>query len=283
MTTIPIVKMSGSGNLFVVVDNREGLLNGSLEAFARRVCEMEKTDGLLLVERPDRDSEHFKMHFFNPDGSEVGMCGNGARCIAYYAATELGMPDKISFSVQGVARPVSAIVDRTKRWVEVELDDVTGYRAGFLKAKDAGLPPLSEVSFVMSGVPHAVVWVEDLEHTDVGRLGSAIRRHAVFHETQGTNVNFVVCKGPQRLAIRTYERGVERETGACGTGAAAASAVAAIEEKIKPVSGQQYRVSLKTRSGEELMVSFVLGSNREAGQVRLAGGVRVLGQKEFVS
>jgi diaminopimelate epimerase len=199
-------------------------------------------DGLILVEDLEDEDIDFAWRFYNADGSLAEMCGNGARCVARFALLEGIAGPRMRF--QTLAGVISAEV----------LDDEV--RIGMTDPGDLQLDLTIELadgamtlSTVNTGVPHAIVMVEDVEIIDVVALGRQIRYHEAFAPA-GTNVNFLSPKPNGGFSIRTYERGVEDETLACGTGNVAAAIVAA--EKLGAVSP----ITLTTRSGIDLTISF---------------------------
>ena len=227
---LSFVKMHGAGNDFILIDDRDGSfpIDDYMRVAAmaaRRIgigCE-----GVLLVQRSDRVD--FRMRFFNPDGSEAEMCGNGARCVAAFArAIGAAKSDRMRFE--------TAAGD-----VEAEILDESLVRIAMPSPKDFG------EDFVVAGVPHCIVPVENLSKVDVEAEGRRIRLSPRF-SPNGTNVDFVVYRQPDRVAIRTYERGVEAETGACGTGSVA-SAVIGVKDY-----GLEFPVRIKTSRGYELVV-----------------------------
>ncbi len=247
---IPFTKMSGSGNDFILIDHRDHFLEEDrLKDFIRKVCQRRISvgaDGLILIERSQKAD--FKWRFYNADGSEAEMCGNGGRCVARFAHLKGIAGPSLSFET--LAGTISAQVNGQR--VKLQLTKPHGLKL------DQKIPVEGEeriVSVINTGVPHAVLFVEDLEGTDVVRMGRAIRRHANFTPA-GTNANFVRLEGPSRLSIRTYERGVEDETLACGTGVVAAALVAAFKGFVKSP------VSVRTRGGEILTVHFEIGNGR---------------------
>lgn len=244
MKRIPFVKMQGSGNDFILVDNRSRILDpGSLGEFIRKVCRRSVSvgaDGLILLEESDRAD--FRWHFFNSDGSRAEMCGNGSRCAARWAHM-LGMaPAKLTFETD--AGILSAEV-RGRR-VKVRLTEPSAVHRSVEIPRNGAVLRLHSVN---TGVPHAVEFVEDLEGCPVVEEGRFIRFHERF-QPAGTNVNFVRPLDRSRLALRTYERGVEEETLACGTGAVAAALISA---ELNLVGSP---VDVLTRSGEVLRISF---------------------------
>jgi diaminopimelate epimerase len=217
---LPFVKMSGSGNDFIIIDNRHGIVGGrDRSALARRVCRRHTSvgaDGLILIEESDRAA--FRWDFYNADGSRADMCGNGGRCAARFAQMEGIVPAELSFETG--AGIIAAEVAGTS--VKIQLTRPGDYRENIVLDVE-GMEYTA--SFVNTGVPHTVVMVNDVRLVDVPAKGRLIRYHPAFLPA-GTNVNFVSVIGPGRLRVRTYERGVEGETLACGTGSVASALVA---------------------------------------------------------
>lgn len=258
MRTIPFWKMAGAGNDFVVVDNRgRALAESELAAFARATGDRRRgvgSDGLLAVEAGRVRGADFRMRFFNPDGSEAEMCGNGSRCIALFAREIGAAPESMRFET--LAGTVSAEIAGGGpaagggSIVRVTLPDVAPAERFTLTDLPCGEP--REFVFLNTGVPHAVVALADeaaLEAVPVKKAGGAIRRHARFAPA-GTNADFLVRLGASRVRVRTYERGVEGETLACGTGAVASAIAASILWDAAPP------VEVETRGGETLTIRF---------------------------
>ncbi|HLF85516.1 MAG TPA: diaminopimelate epimerase [Nitrospiria bacterium] len=244
MIKVPFYKMSGSGNDFILIDNRKGILSGmDMESFASRICVHRMSvggDGLIFIE--ESKVADFKCTLHNADGSRADMSGNGSRCTARFAFL-LGIVKKdMTFETgAGVLRA-----------------EVEGYlvKVSFPPPKDLRLNIDIDIDgerydghFINTGVPHLVYLVNDVERLDLIKIGRATRRHNIFSPA-GTNVNFIKLVSGNTLQIRTYERGVEDETLACGTGSVASAIIASI---LKGVSSP---VILKTRSGKELIVHF---------------------------
>jgi diaminopimelate epimerase len=251
-------KMNGAGNDFVCLDNRAKKLRLTRRQIAKLCCRQfgVGADGLLVLE-PGSKLTDFRMRYYNADGGEAEMCGNGARCFARFAQKITGLRKKqIRFDTG--AGPVGA--EFFGNQVRVEL---TAPHSLKLNQKiETSQGPLT-VNSINTGVPHAVLFVDDLEQTDVRRLGAELRHHREF-QPQGTNVNFVRVLGPGKLRVRTYERGVEDETLACGTGVTASALIASA------VHGFQAPVAVTVRSGATLKVLFKInGASFEA--VRLHG------------
>lgn len=236
--------MSGAGNDFVCVDNRKEKLRLNRTQIAR-LCHRQfgvGADGLLLLE-PGSDGTDFRMRYYNADGGEAEMCGNGARCFARFAQKMTGIRKKLVRFGTG-AGPVGAEFFGDE--VRVEL---TPPRDLMLDRRITASPGKLTVHSINTGVPHAVLFVDDLEKIDMVKLGSELRFHPTF-QPKGTNVNFVQVLGPNKLRVRTYERGVENETLACGTGVAAVALISSL------VQGFNSPVSVCVQGGDILKVLF---------------------------
>lgn len=205
-------KMNGAGNDFVVIDNRDLSHQLSKEEIAR-ICQRQRgvgADGLLAVE-PAENGADYKMRYYNADGGEAEMCGNGARCFARFVnRLEGGNLETTSFETIAGAIEAEFIGDEVKIELSKPFDLALGLE---LEIADS----TALVHSLNTGVPHAVLFVENLAEVNVREWGSAVRHHGQFAPA-GTNVNFVEVREPGLIAIRTYERGVEDETLACGTG-----------------------------------------------------------------
>ena len=235
--------MNGAGNDFVLLDNRTGSLQLDAKAI-EQICDRHRgvgADGLLLVE-PASNGADFKMRYYNSDGGEAEMCGNGARCFARYANRLTGSADRVSFeTLAGVITaefPGELVQINMSTPKDLRLNDsldVAGERL--------------VVHSINTGVPHAVVFVSDLEATDVQHLGRTIRYHEHF-TPKGTNVNFVKILDPNTIAIRTYERGVEGETLACGTGVVACALI------LHELNNVPQPIGVRVKGGDLLQVGF---------------------------
>src|SRR4029077_14237514 len=236
-------KMNGAGNDFILFDNRSGDIDLDRNQIAL-LCDRHRgigADGILLLEKPTNRAD-FRMRYFNADGGEAEMCGTGARCFARFANKVGGQKEKISFET-----PAGVISAELKGdLVTLRMTETTDLR---LKID---LPMASEnktVHFINSGVPHVVIPVAKIDQADVRREGAAIRYHKMFLPN-GTNVNFIEKRESNRIAIRTYERGVEDETLACGTGIVASALIFAASEK------SSSPITVIARGGDELEVGF---------------------------
>jgi diaminopimelate epimerase len=270
---IHFFKMTGAGNDFILIDNRKGLVDSDhCQELVRYACRHKLSvgaDGMILIENdPEVD---FKWRFFNADASEGEMCGNGARCAARFAYLK-GIVPKPRMAFRTLAGIIKAelLGDRVK----VQMTSPHSLKMDQNLDADGGSFSLD---FINTGVPHAVCFAADeieLELTDVLRWGHALRFHPHF-QPAGANVNFVWVRDPHHLVVRTYERGVEGETLACGTGCIASSLISAARDRV--VSP----VDVKTRGGESLTIYFEMSRKKQNpadaqfGEVYLEGEARV--------
>ncbi len=240
---LKFAKIQGTGNDFIIINNLSGafneFINGVKEEAAVRVLCSRRTgvgaDGLILIE--GSEVADFKWRFFNSDGSRAEMCGNGMRCVARYAFEEGLAPSRMA-----VETDVGIVEAEVKgRNVKVKLTSPTDFKLGL---EVNGLT----VHFVNTGVPHAVVFVDRVDQVDVNKVGRELRFSPLFAPS-GANVNFVEVR-MDRIIVRTYERGVESETLACGTGAVASALISA------KVFSLPSPVEVEVRSGERLKVYF---------------------------
>ncbi len=247
-------KLQGSGNDFIVIDNRDGKVQRllkdrgiSVEDFVVKLCTPHTgvgADGLILIEEPKDPENDFRWQFFNADGSVAEMCGNGSRCAVRFCYEKGIVGERVKFeTLAGVIK--AQVLEGGKR-VKVQLTPPSEPRDRCLEADGLTV----KGTFINTGVPHFVVPSENLESLNVKSLGRAIRFHEEFRP-QGTNVNFVEPVSESTLKIRTYERGVEAETLACGTGATASAIVAYLKGLVK-----EKPVEVITKGGEVLKIDF---------------------------
>lgn len=257
MNTIPFWKMHGAANDFILVDDREQTFPAHDRDWLAQIVSRNTgvgSEGFILIQPSDRAD--FKMRFFNPDGNEAEMCGNGARCVARLAH-EIGAAPP-TMSIETMAGVVQA--ELKGEIVQLRMTDPTDWKMHQqLKANDTDIT----YHFVNSGVPHVVMETEEAKSVDLLTLGSTIRHHPAF-APQGTNVNFISLKGADTLRVRTYERGVEGETPACGTGIVASALIAG---KLGRVGSP---VRIISTSGNTLEVHFML-TEKGAEEVILMG------------
>jgi diaminopimelate epimerase len=260
---IEFYKMSGSGNDFIIIDNRDLSLNvGDLPAFVRKVCARRISvgaDGLFLIE--PSETVNFKWQFFNSDGSMGEMCGNGSRCVARYAYLKGIAPKKMSFET--LAGIISAEVNNDV--VKVRLTDPSPLRIAqtiMLNDRECILDCID------TGVPHAVAFVDSVETCAVVGTGRQIRNHEHF-APRGANADFAEVLNRHKMKVRTYERGVEDETLACGTGVVASVLAAAGRGLVETP------VDVTVQSGETLRIYFTRRNDRFC-EIYLEGKVKII-------
>ncbi len=254
-------KMNGAGNDFIVIDNRDLSISLDEDTIAA-LCDRHRgigADGLLAVEPAEKGAD-FKFRYYNADGGEAEMCGNGARCFGFFTAhlsEEEDIPKSVSFET--IAGTLTA---------EIIGDDV---RIAMSEPKDLDLKaPVrienfqNDIHFLNTGVPHAVSFIDDLENTDVFTHGRAIREHEYF-ASAGTNANFAKVLAPDHIAIRTYERGVEDETLACGTGMVACALIHHL------LTGAESPIKVDVEGGDTLSIGFEKTSDTTFTNVTLTG------------
>ncbi len=257
--TLEFTKMSGAGNDFILLDNRAGNIALTREQVVR-LCHRQfgiGADGVMLLVPARTGQADWAWQFYNSDGSDAEMCGNGARCFARYIQRTTGWSQP-SVAFETVAGVIRADFDGDRVTVNLTSPHSLRLREG-VKTSQGEL----EVSSLNTGVPHAVVFVPDADRAMVQQLGAELRWHEHF-KPRGTNVNFAQVKGPNFIRVRTYERGVEGETLACGTGVSASAMIASA------LHGFTSPVRVQVQGGDELEVAF---SSRDGqfGDVRLKG------------
>jgi diaminopimelate epimerase len=261
--------MSGCGNDFIIIDNRSHVIEeNDLSTFIVGVCRRKMSvgaDGIIFIE--NSDTVDFKWQFYNSDGSLAEMCGNGARCVARFAYLNgITGPDMAFETLAGV---VSASVSETGL-VKIKVTDPLNLKLDYPIDLRGGNFLISSVN---TGVPHVVMVVDNLDETPVKEMGKEIRFHSDFAPA-GTNANFVSVQPDNIVAIRTYERGVEDETLACGTGCVASALI--MSRKF----GLASPVTLLTRSGGHLRIYFTHHQGTYS-DVYLEGDARVIYRAEL--
>ena len=257
-------KLEGAGNDFLGLDGRLGGFKLNRKKITD-LCDRRRgvgADGVLVVEKPKRRGADFRMRYYNSDGGEAEMCGNGARCFALLARAVSGRKGNV-LRIQTQAGLVTLQIRGQE--VQVSMTEPTRLRLG-KKVVVAGRKVV--VDFLNTGVPHAVLFVRSVRSVDVAQLGRAIRYHSAFAPS-GTNVNFVEIGRGNRIHVRTYERGVEGETLACGTGVVAASILSNLRR------GLRSPILVTTRGGDHLRVGFSM-VNGQARKVTLQGPARIV-------
>ncbi|MEP7028479.1 MAG: diaminopimelate epimerase [Candidatus Eisenbacteria bacterium] len=261
---VPFVKMHGAGNDFVVIDRRAAAPSGDLERFVVAACDRRTgigADGVLFLD-PGEGNLDFRMRYYNRDGGEADLCGNGGRCLAAFAVTRgLGRDGRVRFATPAGQHEARVRGDQ----VDLGVGDVAAPELG--RTFDTADGPVKG-AFVTVGVPHLVIESPDVDAIDLAAFAPGLRAHRTLGPA-GANVDVVTVTGPASGRLRTFERGVEGETLACGTGAVAtAAALVAAGRASAPVS-------LTVASGEVLQVSFGAVEGATLRDATLTGPVHV--------
>jgi len=237
--------MNGAGNDFVMLDNRAGTIKLTRELITR-LCDRHRgigADGVILLVLSKSGKADWAWDFYNSDGSIGEMCGNGARCFARFVQKLTGSKSDFSFETGAGVIRAQFHGDR----VTVNLTQPENLRLDELIPLSAGKLIVHSVN---TGVPHAILFVPDADKAMIQQLGPELRHHSRF-APKGTNVNFVQVLGPGRIRVRTFERGVEGETLACGTGVSASALISSRVHKFESP------VRVQVQGGDELEVSFI--------------------------
>lgn len=247
----PFAKYTGCGNDFILFDNRQKNFPISHPGLIQRLCHRQLgvgADGILLLEPSLNPQADYCMRIFNSDGTEAEMCGNGLRCFIKWLETcGLKGPnyciEVMHQLYKGSLVDAQVCIDM-KNPSEGQWNIPLSFKEKFFQAH-----------FLCTGVPHVVIFVDHIDQVNLHELGPYLRYHPLW-QPQGTNVTCVEQIEPQRLKVRTYERGVEAETLACGTGAVAAALAVAYQNHLA-----KSPLLLETKLGEELSVGFVRQQN----------------------
>lgn len=271
MKKIPFQKMAGAGNDFLVIDTPKNI---DLKKLAVKACNRTNgigADGILVFDKSKKAD--YKMRIINADGSEAEMCGNGARCMAVYIVTHK-KPKKKLFTMETLA---GNILGKAKGNIaSVRLSDPKNHRM------DIPLNVLGRkitVQYIDTGVPHAIIFVNDIEKINVKKIGEVVRYHEAF-KPRGTNVNFVEQISDTFINVRTYERGVEDETQACGTGSIASAIITYLKTNPDIQNVAKAYVKVSTTGKEILEITFDL-INRKPTNVWLKGSANLIARGEF--
>lgn len=264
---IPFSKYSGCGNDFILIDNRGGVFPINRSSLIKQLCERRTgigADGLILLE--NSATAQFRMRIYNADGSEAEMCGNGIRCLMKFLAEIEPQHTTCTFQTASGNVKTRIVGDEVEAAMPLPQDIAWNIHL-----------PLAEKLLTLhrlnTGVPHAVIFVDELEASHWMEFAPHIRHHSDFGNA-GTNVNFAKLEG-QFLRLRTYERGVEGETLACGTGATAVALAAA------KIYGLQSPVTLYPASGEMLQIGFKY-ENSTFSDILMRGPARYIYKGELV-
>ncbi|MFA6217230.1 MAG: diaminopimelate epimerase [Candidatus Omnitrophota bacterium] len=267
---LEFTKMVASGNDFVVIENKQCLKKDELQSFAQEICDRKfgvGADGLLVLEKSI--IADVKMRIFNANGSEAEMCGNGARCVACWVSNKRKIKNA-ELKIETKAGMIESEIINDN--ISIKLTDPKSVKLNILLNLEGRK---LYVNLINTGVPHAVIFVEGLDKIDVVGIGRKIRFLEQFSPA-GTNVNFIELINENSLRIRTYERGVEDETLACGTGAVAAALIFAMK------TDAVEKIFVHTQSKEIVTVYF----DRNADvfkNVWLEGKARIVFQGQFES
>jgi diaminopimelate epimerase len=256
---LEFTKMNGAGNDFVLVDNRAQNIRLTPDQIMR-LCHRQRgvgADGVMLLIPCGSGKADWSWEFYNSDGSVAEMCGNGARCFARFVQKLTGAKGKLTFETGAGIISAEFYGER----VTVSLTSPKDLKLEEKVNLSVGTQPVHSVN---TGVPHAVLFVPDADQAMVQQLGRELRYHPHF-APKGTNVNFVQHLGACSIRVRTYERGVEGETLACGTGVTASALISARLHKFTSP------VKVQVQGGDQLEVSFKQGSDGEFTDVRLTG------------
>ena len=260
---IEFTKMHGAGNDFVMIENLDGALELSSEQVAN-LCDRRfgiGADGLILLNPPSVEGTDATMIYYNADGGRVDMCGNGARCFTSFAIINgVGNGKQVNFTTD--AGPMRADADYGQ--YTIRLTPVHSIELGQTLVTDYGS---YDYAFMNTGVEHVVVFTDDVEAIDIVPEGSAIRYHERY--PGGTNANFAQIEADGLIIVRTYERGVENETLACGTGVVAVAITASLTKNLPTP------ISLRVRGGDTLQVDFARVGN-EVSDISLTGSANVV-------
>lgn len=279
--TIELAQMSGAGNTFVVIDNRRYKISiDEGKELAQELCaaseSLPRTEGLILLDyAPPGSGLHFIMRYFNPDGTYGAMCGNGARCAVHYAERcgffTLAKTPEIYFAAPETS--YKAEIHRMRQTVRLYFPEPEEIAFPLMLTLEGGAKITA--GYVNVGSDHAVIWFPEIggmtksgfNAFDIDYWGGMVRRHEEF--ANGANANFYTIIGEQTIRLRTFERGVEAETGACGTGALSTAIIAHLRHEISPP------IRIIPPSGSELTIHFFIG-DRGFDQLSLEGGAEVV-------
>jgi len=272
MKKINFIKMAGAGNDFILIDAQKGLNYRSL---AKKICDRTNgigADGLIVLDKPKKKYD-YKMRIINADGSEAEMCGNGVRCLTAYIQQQK-KPKKKLFSIETLAGEVLGKANGSV--ANVRLSDPTDYRASIpITVSNIQI----NVCSINTGVPHTIVYVDDLANINVSKIGGIIRYHSKF-KPKGTNVNFAEQISENLVHARTYERGVEDETRACGTGSVAVAIVTYLKANPQITNKMNAKMKVRTTGKEILEVTFDLIDGKVS-NVWLKGSAKFIAKGEY--
>ncbi len=272
---------SGAGNDFVMINNWENIVPAEKQkGFTAKICDekFKEIDGVIFVDKPQIEGSLLRMNYYNRDGSYGAMCGNGARCTAQFAYSN-GIIKAESFQMEAVDKLYKADILGNQK-VRISFPDGIKYDLRLAIDTDND-PEIEMIHWIYVGSEHIVVFLNDIKAPKVNSVddvkvqqwGSLLRYHPDF-QVAGANVNFVQVIDENKIRIRTYERGVERETLACGTGIVSSAIVSNLTAAVGPP------VTVLVQSSEELKVDFKIDNGIVRG-VTLEGSARKIGEGEI--
>ncbi len=263
--------MAGAGNDFIVIEAQKGL---NLKSLAIKACDRTNgigADGLIILDKSKKSD--YRMRIINADGTEAEMCGNGARCLVTYIVQNKKSKKKL-FAIETLAGEI--LGEASGEIASIRLSDPIDFKVSI---------PLTinkrkiDVSYIDTGVPHTIIFVDSLESINVNKLGNIIRFHKKF-QPRGANVNFVEQMKKNLVNARTYERGVEGETKACGTGSVAAAIITYFKANPTIINKQNAKMKVRTASKEILDITFDINEGQPA-NVWLKGSARFIAKGEY--
>lgn len=271
MKLTKFTKMVGAGNDFIIIETRK---IPNLKKFTIKICDRTEgvgADGVIILDKSKKAD--FKMRIINADGTEAEMCGNGARCLASYVVANKKTRKK-SFTIETIAGIITG--EAKGEVATVTLAQPQDYKPNI--PITISERPIT-VSYIDTGVPHTIIYVHSIKHIDVFGIGKAVRDHSQF-KPRGTNVNFVEQKSKSLIDVRTFERGVEDETKACGTGSVAAGIVTYLKANPEIQKKKNANMKVITASGEVLKVTFDV-NDQTFSNVRLKGSAKFIAKGEY--
>lgn len=254
-----LFRYSATGNTFLIGDNREGQFGNLPKSAVEKLCTEGNVDGLIFLEKSENPKAHFHMRYYNNDGGEVGMCGNGARSIVHFAKEVANLSEEnssYSFSTKN-----SLYLGKPEKNYPIKMNEIGDWE----KYDISDLFDAEYSYFLNTGVPHCIYLVDDLSNIPLDEVGNKIRFHERF--PGGTNINWIQIIENQKIKMRTFERGVDGETDSCGTGATAAALA------MSKLKGWKSPITVQVNGGE-LTIRF----NENYSEVFLEGPVDFLGE-----
>jgi diaminopimelate epimerase len=271
MKKINFTKMTGAGNDFIIIEPVKGL---NLKTLTVKACDRTNgigADGVLVLDKSKKAD--YKMRIINADGSEAEMCGNGARCMTAYIARAQNIENKL-FAIETQAGII--LGEAHGEEAHVRLSDPVDYKDNIILTINKRK---ISVSYIDTGVPHTIIFVDHLDTINVQAIGELIRHHKQF-KPRGTNVDFVEQVNSNLVNLRTYERGVEDETKACGTGAVASAIITYLKSNPEITNKEKAKMKVCTTSKEILEIIFDIHEGKLS-NVWLKGSANFVAKGEY--